>query len=178
MKIGVISDTHDHFPGIDWAHQVLVKASVDAICHCGDWVAPFTMEYFVSAFSDFKVPVYSVFGNNEGDLKRILERNQQLPNPVTFSPKTMFPLLFDGKKIAMYHGQDSDLLEALIESELYDAIFTGHTHQYRNELRGKTLILNPGSLTPARFSKPSGVVSLAIYDTTSNTATHHSINVE
>ncbi|MBP9781571.1 metallophosphoesterase [Candidatus Woesebacteria bacterium] len=178
MKIGVISDTHDHFPGIDWAHQLLVKEGVDAICHCGDWVSPFTMEYFTSVFSDFQVPVYSVFGNNEGDLKRILERNQELPNPITLAPKTMFSLPIDGKKIAIYHGHDSDLLEALIKSELYDAIFTGHTHQYRNEVWGKTLILNPGSLIPARSSKPSGELSLAIYDTTTNSATHHSINVE
>ncbi len=177
MKIAVISDTHDFFSGIDWAHQIIIQEEVEAICHCGDWVSPFTMEYFASVFSDVKVSIYSVFGNNEGDVKRILERNQQLPNPIKFAPKTMFPLHFDGKKIAIYHGHDADLLEALIESNMYDAIFTGHTHQYRNEIRGKTLILNPGSLIPARLSKPSGELSLAIYDTTSNTAIHHSINL-
>lgn len=177
MKIGIISDTHDHFPGIDWAHQVLVNEKVEAICHCGDWVSPFTLEYFASIFQDFKIPVYSVLGNNEGDLKRIFERNHELSNPIIFAPKTMFSLNFDGKKIAIYHGQDQNLLKSLIASGLYDAVFTGHTHQYLNEIQGNTLVVNPGSLIPARYSQPSNELTLAVYDTSTNTATQQSINL-
>ncbi len=42
---------------------------------------------------------------------------------------------------------------------IYDAVFYGHTHIAKREIKGKTLLLNPGEIM-GRF----GVLSLAIYD--------------
>lgn len=72
MKIGVLSDTHDHLPGILKAHDIFVKHGVEMICHLGDWNAPYTIQFFDQILSDFKVPVYTVPGNNEGEWRGIV----------------------------------------------------------------------------------------------------------
>jgi len=153
MKIGVLSDTHDHLPGIVKAHEVFVKEKVEMICHCGDWVAPFTMEFFDQTFADMHVPVISIFGNNEGDYRGIFRRNAKIRNPIQFADKLSHSIEIEGVKIGMFHGHDQNLLQAMIDSQRYDVILTGHTHEVRNEIIGKTLILNPGSVTPAARSK-------------------------
>lgn len=168
MKIGVISDTHDRLESIVYFKNLLKEAGVEMIVHCGDWVSPFTLEFFDTTFFDFQVPVKSVFGNNEGDVKRIIERNANLTNPIEFAPKDVLELELEGRKIAVYHGHDKIVLKSLILSKQYDAVFTGHTHEVRQELVGKTHVLNPGSTSFAGGSKIIDKASIAVYDTDTN----------
>lgn len=170
MKIGVISDTHDRLECIPIIKDILEKEKVEIIVHCGDWVSPFTLEFFDRIFSTFQIPVKSVFGNNEGDIKRIVERNANLSNPIEFAPKEVFELELGGRKIAAYHGHDKPTLEALINSRKYDAVFTGHTHEVRQETIGKTYVLNPGSTSFAANSQIIEKASIAIFDTDLNEA--------
>jgi putative phosphoesterase len=170
MKIGVISDTHDRLESIVYLKKIFIKEKIEMIIHCGDWVSPFTLEFFDVTFSDFQVPVKSVFGNNEGDIKRIIERNANLINPIEFAPKDVLEIELSGRKIAVYHGHDQLVLRALILSSQYDAIFTGHTHEVRNEIIGLTLVLNPGSTCFAAKSNLLEKSSVAVYDTDANTA--------
>ena len=46
MKIGVISDTHDHLENISKAVTVFNNKNVDVLIHCGDYVSPFTFNVF------------------------------------------------------------------------------------------------------------------------------------
>ena len=48
------------------------------------------------------------------------------------------------------------------EREHPDVCIFGHTHQPRSEWLGKTLLFNPGSAGPRRFSLPRGVGLLTI----------------
>lgn len=162
MKIGVLSDTHDFLPGIVKAHDVFVKAKVEMICHLGDWNAPYTLDFFDQTFADMQVPVISIFGNNEGDYRGIFRRNGKLKNPIQFADKLSHSIEIEGVKIGMFHGHDQALLQDMIDSQRYDVILTGHTHEVRNEVIGKTLILNPGSVTPAAGSKILSHGSVAI----------------
>ncbi len=172
MKIGIISDIHDHLDELDLALGVFQKNKVEMILNGGDWVCPYSLEYFDYKCQElgFVVPVKSVFGNNEGDIKRIIERNQNLKNPIEFAPKIVFELEVENRKLAIFHGHDKIILQALIDCQKYDAIFTGHTHQVRNEVFGKTLVVNPGSLSRARLSRKVDDASVAIYDTDTNMA--------
>jgi len=111
-----------------------------------------------------------VFGNNEGDIKRIIERNSHLANPIEFCSKQVLELVVDDRVIAVYHGQDKLVLEALIAAGKYDAVFTGHTHQVRQETIGQTYVLNPGSTSFAAFSKIITEASVAVYDSSANQA--------
>lgn len=78
MIIGVLSDTHDRLDSLKLAIEVFKKNHVEEIVHCGDWISPFTLEYLDYITGDFKIPIQSVFGNNEGDIRRIIERNSKL----------------------------------------------------------------------------------------------------
>jgi len=167
MKIGIISDTHDNLMSIKKAIGIFKKNNVELILHCGDWVSPFSVEFLAQ---NIEVPIKSVFGNNEGDIKRIIERNARLKNPVEFSKGKIFELEKDGKKIAVYHGDDPLLLNALIASHKYDAIFTGHTHSIRNEVIDGVLVVNPGTTCYACEGKIIDFASVAIYDSLKNSA--------
>jgi len=46
---------------------------------------------------------------------------------------------------------------AFLQAEQPDLCVFGHTHQLRVEWFGKTLLFNPGSAGPKRFSLPRGV---------------------
>jgi uncharacterized protein len=169
MKIGVISDTHDRLENIIKAVQIFQKNGVSLIIHCGDWSCPFTLEFFDSQ-NITHIPIKSVFGNNEGDIKRIIERNAKLQTPIEFTSKQTLELTIENRKIVVYHGQDKVILNALISCQNYDAIFTGHTHDIRNEINGKTLILNPGTTSQSSHSKIINQSSVAIYDSSKNSA--------
>ncbi len=170
MKIGVISDTHDRLESIKKAIDIFKKERVGLIIHCGDWVSPYTLEYFDFVLKDYKIPVKSVFGNNEGDIKRLLERNSKLTNPIEFALKEVFEIKIGKRKIAVYHGQDNVILNALIKSKIYDSVFTGHTHIVKNILINNVFVLNPGSTCFAADSRIIKDASIAIYNSDSNSA--------
>lgn len=172
MKIGVISDIHDHLNELDQALDIFKKQQVAMILNGGDWVSPYTLKYFDTRCQeiDLVVPVKSVFGNNKGDIKKMVEINTNLKNPIQFAPRFIYELKVEEKNIAIFHGHDSVVLRLLIESKKYELIVTGHTHQIRNEMIGDTLVLNPGSLSKARSSKKVETASVAIYNTQENQA--------
>jgi uncharacterized protein len=170
MKLGIISDTHDRLDSLPPAITLFKEHDVDAIIHCGDWIAPFTIEFFHQTLGDWTPTVYSVFGNDEGDIKRIIERNALLKNPVKFALKIVMELEFNHRHLAIFHGHDQVILRSLIQSGEYDAVFTGHTHVPRNEVMGNTLVFNPGSTSYTQNSQIIDQATIGIYDTTTNTA--------
>lgn len=168
MVVGIISDTHDNLSGLRKAIQIFKERKIEMLIHCGDWVSPFTLEFFDKEIKNLAIPVKSVVGNNPGDLKRTMMGNSKMENPIEW-PKTITMLVdIDGKKAIIYHGDDRELLGALIDCQKYDIIFTGHTHSSRNETIGKTLIINPGNTCYACEGKITDKISVAVY----NTKTH------
>ena len=59
MEIAILSDSHDHIWNLE---KVLkqIKGKAEAIIHCGDIIAPFTVELLASAH----LSTYICFGNN------------------------------------------------------------------------------------------------------------------
>lgn len=171
MKIGVISDTHDQFLLIQKAVEEFNKKEVEVVIHCGDWVSPFILQFF----QNLKAPIYTVFGNNDGDKVRHIIFKDKLNLNIQYSKNGFFELEFDNRIIGILHGESKKIIEALVASKKYDAIFYGHTHQKVNEKHKNTLLLNPGSLMIETNDSLKGA-SIAIYDTTKNDAYH--INLE
>jgi len=74
------------------------------------------------------------------------------------------------KRAIIYHGDEYELLDALISCQKYNLIFTGHTHSPRNKVVGKTLVINPGSTSYVCDGKIIDKATVAIYNSQTHTA--------
>lgn len=164
MKIGVISDTHDQRDNTLKAVKIFNQEKVELVIHCGDWISPFSVDYF----KDLCCPVKGIFGNNDGDRFRHITRSVEIKANVTYS-EYFLNLVLDKRKIAVYHGEAEEIVEALVTCGKYAAVFHGHTHEKANQPVGKTLSLNPGTMLDYTLPGTTGA-SFAIYDTRTNTA--------
>lgn len=170
MKLGIISDTHDRLDALQKAILIFTNEKVEAVIHCGDWVSPFTIEFYDTECqkAGLLVPTYSVFGNNEGDIKRIIERNANLHQPIKFAHKSVYELELGAKKIAVYHGHDGAIIQSLAFSGIYNLLFRGHTHVMKDTKVGNTRVINPGSTSYTANSMITDQASVATYDTGSD----------
>ncbi|MDX9714578.1 MAG: metallophosphoesterase [Dissulfurispiraceae bacterium] len=132
MLVGILSDTHDHRDNIKKAVEIFKDRAVEHIIHAGDYVAPFTGSEFYEFIHGFT----GVFGNNDGD--RLL-LNQMYPGMIHNQP---YSFELSGKKILLMH--EPYRIDEHAASCAYDLIIHGHTHKPYSEMRGCTLILNPG----------------------------------
>ena len=109
-----------------------------------------------------------IFGNNDGDKFRHVQRSADLKVKISYEERFL-SLTLDGRKIAAFHGDYQEIVDALIACGQYDAVFHGHNHTAENKMIGKTLSVNPGTLMDVTSDTTKGA-SLAIYDTATNTA--------
>jgi putative phosphoesterase len=139
MKIGVISDTHDH---LDSKIPELF-ADVDHILHAGDIGLPWLILHLENI-----APVTAVLGNNDASSRF---RETEL-------------LHLDGRKFLVHHILDvrspTDVIKRRIIREAPDAVIFGHTHKPFSEVVGRTLYLNPGYAGKPRFNLPRTVAIL------------------
>lgn len=166
MKIGVLSDTHDQGESIQKAVELFNNHDVQWVFHCGDWVSPFILHFF----QGLRAPIRGVFGNNDGDKFRHLAFKSKWGLDLEYEDRFL-EMELDQRRIAVFHGDYKGIVDALVTCGNYDLVLHGHTHARINQLHGKTLSLNPGSL----MKETSGTVkeaSVAIYDTREHTAKH------
>ncbi|MFB6147660.1 MAG: metallophosphoesterase [Candidatus Nanohaloarchaea archaeon] len=137
MKLGIVSDTHDNLELAEAAIEFFVSRGVDSVVHCGDMVAPFTAELFKR--EEFRF--VAVRGNNDGEwkLKSTVEEFGEFYNNVA-------ELDIEGEKLAVYHGTEEEIADALVESGEYDYVLRGHTHEKKLRESGDTVEINPGGI--------------------------------
>lgn len=128
----IISDSHDNMDKIGKAMKVAKENNVSMIFHLGDFVSPFAAVPFLDGDHEF----VGVFGNNDGDRLFLQKR---LNGKILRSPHW---LNVDGKSLYLMH--EPYALYPVIESQLYDFIFFGHTHRLIVKRYDKTLVINPG----------------------------------
>ncbi|MDH5794872.1 MAG: metallophosphoesterase [Candidatus Bathyarchaeota archaeon] len=139
MRIGIIADTHDRLPLIDKAVQKLNEEEVELVLHAGDFIAPFV----ASNFRPLKAKMIGVFGNNDAE-KDLLRREF---DAIGAQIRGRFAqITVNHLKIALLHGEEMSLLEALINTDSYDVVVYGHTHQAEVHRVGNTLVVNPGEV--------------------------------
>lgn len=175
MKIGVISDTHNRAERMEKAFQAMEERGVEIICHLGDWVAPYMLDLAGELARRMNVPVKAVLGNNDREVFEMAQSGAGRwgidlgLQTLSFKP--------DDSRIALYHGTDPSVTEALVRSGMYDAVFTGHSHVPKKEMIGNTLWLNPGTVSGIKRGERALVyVELAIYDSSTREAELIQIN--
>lgn len=161
MKIGVISDIHDNINNLEKAIKVLNKEKVDSVFFCGD----LTLPSIIAQFQKLEVPVKAVFGNRDKDkisiLKQIKDNKINLEYPS--NQELIWKFELEGKKMAISHAYPEEMANELVNSGLYDFVFTGHTHNSHIEKAGKTLWVNPGCICGwTGLDKKPAPVTLAI----------------
>jgi uncharacterized protein len=139
MNIAVMSDSHDNIWNLRKALEVISSRHCERIIHCGDFVAPFVFKEFIQA----QIPVYAVFGNNDGD-RYLLTRTAADSSGLI----TLFSLVgectVDGRRVAFTH--EWPVAEGLAATGAYDLVCFGHSHQYDQDRTGSTIVLNPGEV--------------------------------
>jgi uncharacterized protein len=160
--VGVISDTHDQVHYLPKVVAYFQQRGIEALIHCGDWVSPFTLPHFQA----LNVPIYAVFGNNDGDLFRHGRTATKLGLDLHIDDMLLTPTLFE-REVAIYHGTASKIVDALIKCGDYDAVFYGHNHTASVKQHGPTLAMNPGTLLDFTAPGTEGS-SIGIYDPETN----------
>ncbi len=137
MLIGIISDSHDHVPNCKKVVEIFKERNIDLVLHAGDYCSPFS----VLALDGLKL--IGVFGNNDGDHYRIQQKFDEIGGELH---NEFYSGNIDDISIAMYHGTQVAITEALVLCGKYDLVISGHTHQTHIENHNKTMHINPGSL--------------------------------
>ena len=140
MLIGVIADTHDNLPMVEKAVKKLNDAKVTLVLHAGDYIAPFV----IPKFKALNAKLIGVFGNNDGDHELLKKRFSECENCEVRG--RFAEINADGFKIALLHGDETELLEALVNCGGFDAVVHGHSHAIGASKKGKTLVVNPGEV--------------------------------
>jgi putative phosphoesterase len=144
IRIGVIADTHGLFDPAIRRHF----RGVDHILHAGDIGDRSVIEQLEQI-----APVTAVSGNVDDD------EQSGFPRQIVVRR--------NGKKIAVCHvlyekGKLTQEAKAWLDRERPDICVFGHSHCSTIEQYGPTLLFNPGSAGPKRFSLPRGIGLLTI----------------
>jgi uncharacterized protein len=169
MKIAVVSDTHDHMREMAKVIDYLNANNCELLLHCGDWDMPFAMRSVAHA----KFPIKSVLGNGDPDILKFLYQLEHILElkdlQISFNER-MHDITVDGKRICVFHGNDTDLYNLIVESQLFDVFCTGHDHVASITRKEKTLIINPGSFCGWKYGIGEEPRYIVEYETTSDTA--------
>ncbi len=153
MRIGIMSDSHDHIENINKGIEIFKNKKVDYVLHLGDYVNPNS----VRACRGIKI--IGIFGNNDGDKFRLISAFNDVGGEIKGE---FYEFKEDNLKFACYHGTEWQLKNALVESGRYDVVLYGHTHKCESMKIGDTLVLNPGTTHGFEY-KPT----IMIFDTRS-----------
>ncbi len=161
MLVGLISDTHDNLSFIRRAVDTLNDTGVDLVLHAGDYVAPFVIPFL----GNLDAPLIGVLGNNDGDPSLLQARFAEIGG---MDLRGRFACIrMDNITIGLLHGDETELLQSLVEQEAFDIIVHGHTHRADISEHGKTLVVNPGEVC----GYLSGQSTAAVLDTDTRSAT-------
>ena len=132
----IISDIHDNLVNLkkclDWCNE---QKFTDLIC-CGDVTNSETLEFLAHGFPN---TIHLVKGNVE------IYREEEIElydNIKYYGPTGKIRV---GKQaIGICH--EPYLIDKMLETGAYDIIFYGHTHKPWESTKGKTELINPGTL--------------------------------
>ena len=149
MRIGLVSDSHDHAPYCRSAVDFLADEGLDLVLHLGDVTTRETLRAFE--------PVVDVTlrGNNDVALAGLSDAWEHVA---------------DGVRIGATHGHLRHEMTRLLGS--CDVVAHGHSHLRRVERVGRCLVVNPGALQRATTK------SLAVLELPSQRVTFYEVTPE
>jgi len=139
MRIGIMSDSHDHHDNVLKAVDIFRDNKVDYVLHAGDIVSPFTAR----AFADLKATTFiAVYGNNDGEKLLLKSTIESFGGEIH---EYCYKGQIGDKHVYMTHTDKH--VEEVAASQMYDIFIYGHTHKKDIRHTGKTLVINPGETT-------------------------------
>lgn len=144
MKVCIISDSHDNRSLMESAVREAKALGAEAVLHCGDVVAPSTL----NVLKPFGLPVHVIHGNNSGDLY-MMSRIAGKPGSVVRFYGQDAGIELAGRKIFLVHYPH--YAQALATTGDWDLVCCGHDHkadiQTIANIKGSTtLMVNPGTV--------------------------------
>jgi putative phosphoesterase len=140
---------------IEKAVKRLNEEKVELVLHAGDYVAPFV----IPKFKPLDCKLIGVFGNNDGDHELLRKRFSETSNCEVRGRFAEIDV--DSFRIALLHGDETELLNALVNHGNFDAVVHGHSHSEVSRKNGKTLVVNPGEVCGYLTGNPT----IALLDT-------------
>ncbi len=165
MRIGVVSDTHNHLPNVARLVELLNAAGVARVVHTGDITQAKTLE----VLARLEAPLHGVFGNNDRGERETLEAAAaRLGIELADGP---LELTWADRRIVVVHDpRDLGDLGTFPFSdsgkrEGPQVALHGHTHLRTIERGDGRLVFNPGECAGhLRGYNAVGVVDLATLD--------------
>lgn len=152
MRIGLISDSHDHVIRIREATAILNRLEVGIVFHAGDYCSPFA----VRELAALDAPLHGITGNNDGDIYQLARAFAEIGGKLE---SQWWETAVDGRRILIMHEPRG--VDDVAAGGVYDLIVFGHTHERDERRIGGTAIVNPGEVC----GWSGGIGSLAVYDT-------------
>ena len=160
MKIAIISDIHENFHNLIHTLEEIQSRDVKQIIFLGD----FMNAGIAILLSEAPIPVFAIWGNNDGDKPTICRKALNKGSNLTMSDNVYHFLEFDSRKIFITHFPD--LAKPMAKTGDFDAVFYGHNHLKNEDKVGDCIIVNPGEISAHK----TGKATFAIYDTKKNNA--------
>jgi len=144
VKVCIVSDSHDHIPLLDAAVAEARSLGAEAVLHCGDVVAPSTLQ----CLEKHRLPVHVIHGNNTGDLYT-LGRLANRPDNVIHYHGMDAGIELGDRRIFLVHYPH--YARAMAMTGDWDLVCCGHSHRAKLDripsVKGTTTVLvNPGTV--------------------------------
>lgn len=160
MKVGIVSDSHNNRNHILQAAGILRNSGINCLFHCGD----LTNDQLLKVFTDFRI--FFSFGNADFLTGSIESTVKELH--IEAQAARSLDICLHGKRIFVTHGDHASVLAEAKESEIFDYIFHGHTHEYSDQKYKNCRIINPGALGGNK-----GVYGFAVLDLGTDILEHY-----
>jgi uncharacterized protein len=135
MRIGVVSDTHNHLSNVARIVELFNQARVERVVHTGDITQARTLE----VLARLEAPLLGVFGNNDEGERQGLEAAAAHYDIALCDPP--LELCLAGRRIIVVH--DPRDLDTALGAD-HQVALHGHTHRRAIERSDGRLVFNPG----------------------------------
>jgi uncharacterized protein len=135
MRIGVISDTHNHLPNVARIVELLNQAQVERVVHTGD----ITQAKTLGVLARLDAPLVGVFGNNDRGERAALAA-AAAEHHMTLSDGPLWLELASQRLVVVHDPRELDRLSG----DDFTVALHGHTHRRATELADGRLVFNPG----------------------------------
>ena len=154
VKIGLLSDTHNHLHESRQALDRLVARGARHLVHCGD-AGEDVVDLVSAVCQEHGIRAHIAIGNCD---RAHWEDLPFLPRPAGVERDDGLEFVLAGKHCLVLHGDNAWRLEQATASGKFDYIFTGHTHAPADRRQGRTRLLNPGSAVRPRQGPPTALL--------------------
>lgn len=134
MRIGVVSDTHNHVRNVSRIVELFNAAGVERVVHTGD----ITQARTLAIFGALEAQLVGVFGNNDVEREDLEATAARLDMRLEEPPLSLH---WSDRRLLVTHDPHF-LHEEMVATN--DVVLHGHTHRPVHERRAGALVFNPG----------------------------------